>query len=130
MEIKINLITPPDKVNTHGYNLFLIYPSHGLLTEIQNRFLASYEQDVNLYLYNCEEEQIDIDWMLDIARFADTTIIDVDNVRHPERELISFFLANPRTYWLTNALDPVYTSINKNRIINLETLAEIGGKFV
>lgn len=130
MEIKINLITPPDKVNTQGLNLLLVYPSHELLTEIQNRFLATVETDVNLYLYNCIDEEMEIDWLLDVAKFCDTIVLDIDNMRYPERDLTAFFLANPRTYWLTNAVDSVYNKLNKNRILNLETIAEIGGTLV
>jgi len=130
MEIKINLITPPDKVNTEGFDLLLIYPSNELLKELQDRFLATVDQDVNLYLYKQEAEELEIDWLFDVSKFADTVIIDIDSTPYPVRDLVSYFLASSKTYWLTNAHNPIYNNINKNRIINLETLANIGGNFV
>jgi len=130
MEIKINLITPPDKVNTEGFDLLLIYPSNELLKELQDRFLTTVDQDVNLYLYKQEAEELEIDWLFDVSKFADTIIIDIDSTPYPVRDLVSYFLASSKTYWLTNAHNPIYNNINKNRIINLETLANIGGNFV
>ena len=130
MEIKINLITPPDKVNTQGFDLLLIYPSNELLKELQDRLLSKIDCDVNLYLYKQEQDDLELDWLFDVYKFADTVIIDLDYVPHPVRDLVSYFLANSKTYWLTNAENPVYNYINKNRIINLETLENIGGNFV
>lgn len=130
MEIKINLITPPDKVNTQGFDLLLIYPSNELLKELQDRLLSKIDCDVNLYLYKQEQDDLELDWLFDVYKFADTVIIDLDYVPHPVRDLVSYFLASSKTYWLTNAENPVYNYINKNRIINLETLENIGGNFV
>jgi len=130
MEIKINLITPPDKVNTQGFDLLLIYPSNELLKELQDRLLSKIDCDVNLYLYKQEQDDLELDWLFDVYKFADTVIIDLDFVPYPVRDLVSYFLANSKTYWLTNAENPVYNYINKNKIINIETLENIGGNFV
>ena len=38
-------------------------------------------------------------------------------------------IAKPKTYWLTNATDIVYTHISSNRIYNISTISSaLGGK--
>lgn len=125
--MKINVITAPDYVYTEGVNMLLVHPSDELLKTLQDNVLSQSEADVNIYIQN---DQDNIEWMLNTYKIADVCIIDVDNVVPAIRDAIGYFLANTKTYWLTNGENIVYNNINKNRIMNIEDITNIGGLFV
>jgi len=125
--MKINVITAPDYVYTEGVNMLLVYPSEHLLKTLQDNILSQVEVDVNVYVNNNDDN---IEWLLNVYKIADVCIIDVDNVAPLIRDTIGYFLANTKTYWLTNGENIVYNKINKNRIMNIEDITNIGGLFV
>jgi hypothetical protein len=123
---KINVITAPDKLFNDNYKLLLIFPSKQLLNEIQNRILTRVSF-LDLYIYDKPNyNSDDIVWMLDTFKAADCVIIDVDNSAAYCRDLFSYLIAKPKTYWLTNAVDCVYNHISNNRLQDLNILSTIG----
>ena len=107
--------------------LLLVYPSKQLQNEIQDTFLNSTPLGVNVYYYskpNYTKE--DADWLINIFKICDTAIVDVDNTAPWARDLLSYMIAKPKTYWLTNSQDSVYNSLSNNKVYNLDFLSKIG----
>ena len=107
--------------------LLLLYPSKTLQDELQDKFLANTDIDVNVYVYDkpvyTKEE---VDWVLSVFKQCDTVIIDVDNTSPWIRDLSSYMIAKSKTYWLTNSQDSVYNSLSNNKVYNLDFLSKIG----
>ena len=107
--------------------LLLVYPSKALQDELQDKFLANADVDVNVYVYDkpvyTKEE---VDWLLSVFKQCDTVIIDVDNTSPWVRDLSSYMIAKSKTYWLTNSQDSVYNSLSNNKVYNLDFLSTIG----
>jgi hypothetical protein len=107
--------------------ILLVYPSKQIQDELQNKFLANTNADVNLYVYDKPIYTKDeIDWMLSVFKQCDTAIIDVDNTSPWARDILSYMIAKNKTYWLTNSQDSVYNSLSNNRVYNLDFLSTIG----
>ena len=127
---KINIVTPPDLLFNDSFQLLLLYPSKQIQDELQNKFLATVNMDVNVYVYDkpiqTEEEIV---WMLNVFKQCDTAIIDVDNTSPWARDLLSYMIAKNKTYWLTNSQDSVYNKLSNNKVYNLDFLSEIGENF-
>ena len=68
--------------------------------------------------------------MLDIFAVADIVILDIDNLTPTILDMVSYFLAKTKTYWLTKGENIVYNTINRNRIYSLNDLKDIGGNIV
>lgn len=127
MNVKINLITYPDKLHNNADSVLLVSPSQPVMADFQSTILANAQDDLNVYAYESGEP---VDWLLDVAAIVDMIIIDIDNVDLPERNLLSFLIAKSKTYWLTNVQDIVYNYISKQRIYNFKTIDKIGGTIV
>ena len=67
--------------------------------------------------------------MLTVFNVCNLCIIDLDNSSPQVRMLSSYFIAKPKTYWLTNGEDVVYTHISNNRIYDLDFMSQLGGYF-
>jgi hypothetical protein len=59
-----------------------------------------------------------------MSKIVDYVIFDVDNSASEVRDLASYIIANPNTYWLTNSIDSVYNNISINRVYDLSFLKE------
>lgn len=126
---KINIITPPDNLFNNNFTLLLIGTRASLLTEMQNDILPKLECDLNIYYYDKSAyNKNEIDWLLSAFKMSDLVIYDIDNCSVEVRNLSSYFIAESKTYWLTNDINPVYNHISTNRIYNLQFLLEDGGK--
>jgi len=64
--------------------------------------------------------------LLNVFKMCDLALIDVDNTSPWARDLLSYMIAKPKTYWLTNSQDSVYNSLSNNRVYNLNFLSNIG----
>ena len=127
---KINIVTPPDMLFNDSLQLFLLYPSKQLQDELQDKFLANTEADVNLYVYDKPVyDKEEVDWLLTVFRSCDVAILDVDNSSTWTRDLLSYMIAKNKTYWLTNSQDSVYNSLSKNKVYTLDFLPTIGDNF-
>ena len=123
MNPKINIITPPDKIFSDCFSVLLIHPGNNILNSLQNEYLSKVEEDINVYHYNKDiYSPEDIDWLFSAFHYAKVCIINLDNSDSTTRMLSSYFIAKPKTYWLTNSDQPVYTHISNNRVYNLDFL--------
>ena len=117
----IAVITPPDKLHNLDQSILLIHPSEDLKQEFQSQ-VQDWEQNFNLYLYNQESTEHDLDWLLTQVKTCDITIFDVDNSTPEVRNLASYIIANSNTYWLTRDADPVYNYLSIKRVYELSFL--------
>ena len=118
---KITLITPPDKLFNMNLSYLLIKPS----TQVKEQFqiiLSQILEDVNVFVY--DEDDHDIGWLLSIAQQVEIIIIDVDNCDLITSHFITFLLAHPNSYYITNDDTIPYKLISKNRIYNLDWIIE------
>lgn len=117
---KISLITPPDKLYNDSLSILLIYPSEIIKTQLQP-LLQEIDIPINIYLY----EDHDIDWLFDIVSSVDYIILDIDNSDTVVRDLVSYLIAKPKTYWLTQGDYTVYNKLSVNRIYDLDIIRTI-----
>ena len=125
----INLITPQDKVYSDAISVLVVFPSKALQEQIQNEIFPNAKESINVYLYDKPQYTLaDTDWLLSVFSLSQIVIIDVDQCPPYVKDLLSFMIAKPKTYWLTNAVDSVYNHISGNRIYNISILSSaLGG---
>jgi hypothetical protein len=119
---KINLITPPDKLFNLNPGYLLVKPSTKVKFQFQ-QLLSQTEDDINVYIYDTDEA--DIEWMLSVSQQADFIIIDIDNCDPITKLFLSFLLAQPNSYYLTNDELTPWGLISRNRIYNLDWITEV-----
>ena len=128
--IKVNLITPPDILFNDNQQLLVLYPSSEIQKSLQYDFLGKIHDDINLYYYDkTEYNKEEVDWLLNVFNLCSTVIIDVDNCSPHIKDLLSYFIAKNKTYWLTNSDNSVYNHISENRVYSLDFLQSLGGYF-
>ena len=126
-QTKINLITPPDKLHNNNLTFLLVYPSSDTKSQFQN-LIENFEGTINVYLYECVETDPALDWLLDIVKYSNYVVLDIDNFPPLHTNIISYILGNQNVFWLTKGENIVYNTISKNRIYNLDWLYnQIGG---
>ena len=118
---KITLITPPDKLFNMNLSYLLIKPSIQVKEQFQI-ILSQILEDVNVFVY--DEDDHDIGWLLSIAQQVEIIIIDVDNCDAITSQFVTFLLAHPNSYYITNDDTIPYKLISKNRIYNLDWIIE------
>ena len=118
---QITVITPPDKIFNLNVSYLLISPSLHVKHQFQS-ILSKSIDDLNVFIY--ENDENDIDWLLSVSHMVDIVIIDVDNCNPTTRQFITFLLAQPNTHYITNDELTPYNLISKNRIYNLDWVAE------
>jgi hypothetical protein len=119
---KINLITPPDKLFNINPGYLLVKPSTKIKMQFQ-QILSQCNMDVNVYIYDTDEA--DIEWMLSVSQQADFVILDIDNCDALTKNFISFLLAQPNSYYITNDEITPWQLISRNRIYNLDWITEV-----
>ena len=122
---KINLITPPDKLFNLNLGYLLIKPSAKVKMQFQ-QILSQSIDDINVYIF--DDDDADIEWLLSVSQQADVIIIDIDNCDVITRNFLSFLLAQPNTFYLTNDEVTPWGLISRNRIYNLDWIVETLGK--
>jgi hypothetical protein len=118
---KINLITPPDTLFNLNPGYLLVKPSTKVKMQFQT-LLSTCPEDINVYVYDTEEA--DIAWMLNASQNADFVIIDIDNCDEITKNFISFMLAQPNAYYMTNDEITPWNLISRNRIYNLDWILD------
>lgn len=117
----INLITPPDILYDQNTSILLVHPSQKIKEQL-NEVLKDVEQDINIYLYEAEDDE---QWMLNLHRMCDYVVIDIDNCSQYTKSVVSYMISFNNTFWLTNGENLYYNNISNKRIYNLDW---IGGK--
>ena len=121
---KINVITPPDVLHNQSISFFLISPNVELRAQFQN-ILKKLDKACNIYLYDPQtEDERNYDWLLNIAKMVDYTILNLDDMPTIEKNLAGYLISLPNTFYLTNDQVTPYNMLNVNQIYNLDWLAE------
>lgn len=118
---QITIISPPDKIFNLNVSYLLICPSLHVKQQFQT-ILSQSIDDLNVFIY--ENDETDIDWLLSVSFMVDIVIIDVDNCNDITKQFITFLLAQPNVHYITNDELTPYNLISKNRIYNLDWVAE------
>lgn len=118
---KITLITPPDKLFNLTLSYLLVKPSVTVKQQFQT-ILSSSVDDINVFIF--DEQENDIDWLLSVAGNVDVIVIDIDNCDPITKLFATFLLAQPCTHYITTDETTPYSLISKNRIYNLDQIAE------
>lgn len=118
---QITIISPPDKIFNLNVSYLLICPSTNVKQQFQT-ILSQSIDDLNVFIY--ENDETDIDWLLSVSFMVDIVIIDVDNCNDITRQFVTFLLAQPNVHFITNDELTPYNLISKNRIYNLDWVAE------
>lgn len=116
----LNLITSPDKLFNDNPSLLLVNPSDSI-KENFNHFAQQFERDVNLYLHENTEDNLN--WLIEVAQVVDHIILDIDNTKVAPW-IIGYLLGFGKTFYLTNTPESVYNVINNNRIYELKQFME------
>jgi uncharacterized protein YeaO (DUF488 family) len=119
----IAVITPPDRLHNLDPSILMIYPSEDLKQQFQTQ-IQDWDINFNLYLYNQEQTEHDLDWLLTQVKTCDITIFDVDNATKDVRDLASYIIAHSNTYWLTNSAETVYNKLSIKRVYDLSFLTQ------
>jgi len=124
---KVNIITPPDKLFNDSSQVLIIFPTKQLRLELQETYLSTTTDDVNVYYFDKEVYAAsDIDWLLSVFHLSNIVIIDVDNTPSYLKDLLSYMISKPKTFWLTTNQNSVYNHISNNRIHTLNFLSNKG----
>jgi len=117
---KINLITPPDRLFNINLSYLLVYPSKTTKTQFQ-QIIERLDEDVNVFML---EEETDIEWLLSVGQTVDLVVIDIDRCDPVTKNFVSFLLANPNVYYLTEDTAIPWGLISRNRITDLNWILE------
>ena len=118
---KINVITPPDKLFNLNISYLLVNPSMYVKQQFQS-ILSKSVDDLNIFIY--EQDESDIGWLLSVSQQVDMIIIDIDFCNEITRQFVTFMLAQPNTYYITNDEVIPYNLISKNRIYDLDFIVQ------
>jgi|TARA_R110000868_G_scaffold164654_1_gene397393 hypothetical protein len=113
----VTVITPPDNLLNDVFKILLIYPSVEIRKSISNILMNS-TKTINLYLYD-EDTVVNPEWLLQHTKICNLTIIDVDNCNPIIKNLASFIISNPNTFYLTNDELTPYNMLSANRVYDL-----------
>jgi len=121
---KILLITPPDKIFNQNYSIVLIFPSDAIKKQAQE-ILAKSNGQHNIYLYNVDDDDSDVDWLLSVCKMCDVVILDYDNCSNHVKQLSSYIVSLSHTYWLTGEDKMQYNKLSPNRIYGLDIIEDL-----
>jgi flagellar biosynthesis protein FliP len=122
----ITLITPPDKVFNQNTNIFLLYPSEKIKSDLQD-VLADTVSPVNIYLYENTDEH-DIDWLLSIHKLSDIVLVELEQLPSEIKQIEAYLISQSNTYWLTKGENIWYNKLSVNKIYDLNFLTtKLGG---
>jgi hypothetical protein len=93
-----------------------------LIKEQFQTILSHSIDDVNVFIL--DDDEYDVNWMLGVCQQVDVVIIDIDNCDHITKHFITFMLAQPNAYYITNDETVPYKLISKNRIYDLNQIVE------
>ena len=122
----ITLITPPDKVFNQNTNIFLLYPSEKIKSDLQD-VLADTVSPVNIYMYENADEH-DIDWLLSVHKLSDIVLVELEQLPSEIKQIEAYLISQSNTYWLTKGENIWYNKLSVNKIYDLNFLTtKLGG---
>ena len=125
----INLITPPDKLYNQAGSILLVYPTEYIEQELQ-KILSAATADTNIYIYNINNDEHNYTWLLDVHKFCNICIMNLDDLPVELKCMESYFISFSHTYWLSQGENTLYNKISQNKIYTLERLQPILGEYV
>jgi hypothetical protein len=121
----IALITPPDFLYNDSYSILLICPSLPS-KEIMNGILLSTAIPLNVMVYETPSDGTEeIEWLLNAVKIADCVFLDLDNCDPVVRQFASHFIAQTKTFYLTNDNTTPYNLISKSRVYDFAWLESL-----
>lgn len=118
----ISIITSPDILHTQVTSFLLVQPSNEIRHQFQN-LIKDFEIPIHVYLYDPQrEEERDYAWLLAVSKIVTYTVLDIDNLSVIEKNLASYFVSLPNTFYLTKDEFTPYNKLSINRIYNLDWL--------
>lgn len=126
MTDNILIITPPDKIFNQSKNCCLIYPDSGTKQKIQN-IVARSNESQNIYVYEREDQNHDIDWLLTAVNISSIVIINLDECALEIKKLASYIISLPQTFWMTNSENTVFSKLSPNKVYNLDSIEHLIG---
>ena len=122
----ITLITPPDKIFNQNINIFLLYPSEKIKSDLQD-VLADTVSPVNIYMYENTEEH-DIDWLFSVHKLSDIVLVELEQLPSEIKQIEAYLISQSNTYWLTKGENVWYNKLSVNKIYDLNFLTtKLGG---
>jgi hypothetical protein len=118
---KITVITPPDKLFNLNLSYLLVKPSVHIKQQFQ-AILSKCIDDLNVFIY--DQDETDVSWMLGVSQQVDIIIVDIDNCDPVTKQFVTFLIAQPNAYYITNDEITPYNLISKNRIYDLDSIVE------
>lgn len=118
---KITVITPPDKLFNLNLSYLLVKPSVHIKQQFQ-AILSKSIDDLNVFIY--DQDETDVSWMLSVSQQVDVVIVDIDNCDSVTKQFVTFLLAQPNAYYITNDEITPYNLISKNRIYDLDSIVD------
>jgi hypothetical protein len=100
-------------------SILVITPSNSLKLQLQT-FLSEYPDEMNVYLYDQDDD--DVEWMLSVMKASDCVIFDIDNSGQTLRNLSGFIVSQKNVFYLTKDSETPYNMLSKNRVYDLSWL--------
>ena len=116
----ITVVTPPDVYVTDLYSILLIHPKSEIKQELSS-LLETVSTPIVIYMYE-ESSTAEIPWLLDAVQKTDMVFIDLDNCSPVVKNLASYIIGKPKTFYLTNDTKTPYNIINHNRVYDFNWL--------
>lgn len=114
----MNLITAPDTLQNENISVILINPTEEDKSSF-NSIAKDLQHSINLYLY----EQSNVEWLIDVVKFADYVYVNLDNSKDIEW-LYGWILNYSKTFFLTSMDHMPYNKINVNRVYDVAQMVE------
>ena len=97
----------------------VITPSSTIKLQLQT-FLSEYPDEMNVYLYDQDDDNIE--WLLSVMKASDCVIFDIDNSGETLRNLSGFIVSQKNVFYLTKDSKTPYNMLSKNRVYDLSWL--------
>jgi len=117
----VNLITPPDKLYNQAGAILLVYPTEEIQDVLQKILLTS-PIDTNIYIYNINNDEHHYDWLLDVHKFSNVCIMNLDAFPNELKCLESYLISFCNTYYITQGDNILYSKISQNHIYSLDRI--------
>ena len=118
---EILVITPKDILYNNNYSILLVCPNPELKQYTHN-VLKDIDEDINVYLYETNPYESDLEWLIQVGKIVDYIIIDVDHCFGDTLQLASYLIAQTKTFYLTTNTNIPYNMLSNNRVTDFDQL--------
>lgn len=118
---EILVITPNDILYNNNFSILLICPNPEL-KKFTHDALTDVKDDINVYLYETNPYESEIPWLIQVSKIVDYIILDVDQCFGDTLLLVSYLIAQTKTFYLTNGNQMPYNMLSNNKVTDFEQL--------